>query len=266
MPASLCCLLLLLRAVVACRKQTTQRRVRDVAVRDLECILFGQAADRILHEKLACWVLARVERREENRDGARDEREQDELGDARPHPLVDRMRPPVVERLDKVIEQRAGHPTQDRNQDEQQNEQKVASLLQEGLELYGTGDVARAFLVWGEALELDPGNEEALDYMRDADRRSKPRGGRSEVGLSSVVEDARRLMRSQDEEAAFELLQSAPNTIGLEQEARGEDEHDEPIGNVVPANHPMFGEGRWKDEEADGSDANSSGELEILEK
>jgi hypothetical protein len=101
----------------------------------------------------------------------------------------------------------------------EQNEQKVASLLQQGLELYGTGDVAQAFLVWGEVLELDPGNEEALDYMRDADRRSKPRGGRSEIGVNSVVEDARRLMRSQDEEAAFELLQSAPNTIGLEHEA-----------------------------------------------
>lgn len=59
---------------------------------------------------------------------------------------------------------------------------------------------------------------------------------------------------------------NADGSLGLEQEARGEDEHDEPIGNVVPANHAMFGEGRWKDEEADGSDANSSGEHEILEK
>ena len=54
-------------------------------------------------------------------------------------------------------------------------QKKVAGLLQHGLELYGTGEVAKAFLVWNEVLQLDPGNEEALDYMRDADRRARPR-------------------------------------------------------------------------------------------
>ena len=97
-------------------------------------------------------------------------------------------------------------------------EKKVSGLLQQGLELYGTGDVARAFLLWGEALELDPGNEEALDYMRDADRRAKPRGGNAEIGTPSIVEDARRLLRSEDGEAALELLMSAPSTGSLENE------------------------------------------------
>ncbi len=99
------------------------------------------------------------------------------------------------------------------------SEQKVSSLLQQGLELYGTGDVARAFLLWSEALELDPGNEEALDYMRDADRRAKPRGGNAEIGVPSLVDDARRLLRSEDEAAALELLASAPAARGLEHEA-----------------------------------------------
>lgn len=99
------------------------------------------------------------------------------------------------------------------------NEQKVSILLQQGLELYGTGDVARAFLVWSEVLELDPGNEEALDYIRDADRRAKPRGGSVEIGTPSVVEDARRLMRSEDEESALELLFNAPTDGSLEHEA-----------------------------------------------
>ncbi len=99
------------------------------------------------------------------------------------------------------------------------SEQKVSSLLQQGLELYGTGDVARAFLLWSEALILDPGNEEALDYMRDADRRAKPRGGTVEIGTQSILEDARRLMRSEDEEAALELLINAPAAGGLENEA-----------------------------------------------
>ena len=53
----------------------------------------------------------------------------------------------------------------------QTNEDNVAKLLQQGLELYGTGEIPRAFMLWNEALELDPGNEEALDYIRDADRR-----------------------------------------------------------------------------------------------
>ena len=99
------------------------------------------------------------------------------------------------------------------------SELKVSSLLQQGLELYGTGDVARAFLLWSEALELDPGNEEALDYMRDADRRAKPRGGNAEIGTPSIGEDARRLLRSNDDEAALELLVNAPATGSLECEA-----------------------------------------------
>lgn len=97
------------------------------------------------------------------------------------------------------------------------NEQKMSRLLQQGLELYGTGDVARAFLLWSEVLEIDPGNEEALDYMRDADRRSKPRGSSS--GGMAIVEDARRLLRAENEEAALELLGSAPSGSCLEGEA-----------------------------------------------
>ena len=100
----------------------------------------------------------------------------------------------------------------------QANEDRVATLLQQGLECYGTGDVARAFLLWDEVLELDPGNEEALDYMRDADRRSKPRG-HSGDGAVSIVEDARRLVHSESEEAALELLTSMPLGGSLEADA-----------------------------------------------
>lgn len=93
------------------------------------------------------------------------------------------------------------------------SEQKLASLLQQGLEHYGTGDVARAFALWGEVLELDPGNEEALDYMRDADRRAKPRGEGLDAPNRSIVEDARRLLYAQGEEAALELISSAPSDL-----------------------------------------------------
>lgn len=96
------------------------------------------------------------------------------------------------------------------------NEQ-VSQLLQKGLEFYGAGDVARAFLTWSEALELDPGNAEALDYMRDADRRSRPRS--SEGPARSLLDDARRLLHAEDPEAALELLSSAPGHRSLELEA-----------------------------------------------
>jgi len=96
---------------------------------------------------------------------------------------------------------------------------KVSKLLQQGLELYGTGDVAQAFLLWNEVLEVDPGNEEALDYMRDADRRSKPRGESVDSPSVSIVDGARRLLRTENEEAALELLASAPAGGSLESEA-----------------------------------------------
>jgi len=92
----------------------------------------------------------------------------------------------------------------------QENEEKVSRLLQQGLELYGTGDVAQAFMLWNEVLELDPGNEEAVDYIRDADRRTKPRGDNAEAPSPSLVEDARRLVHAANAEAALELLTSAP--------------------------------------------------------
>lgn len=95
--------------------------------------------------------------------------------------------------------------------------EQVSGLLQKGLELYGTGDVARAFLVWGEVLELDPGNAEALDYMRDADRRTRPRA--AEGPARSLLDDARRLLHDQNAEAALELLASAPGGRSFEVEA-----------------------------------------------
>lgn len=96
-------------------------------------------------------------------------------------------------------------------------EEKVSSLLQQGLELYGTGDVANAFLLWREALDLEPGNEEALDYMRDADRRSRPRP--LEETSAGMIEEARRLARADDIEGAFELLTSVESDGRLESEA-----------------------------------------------
>ena len=101
----------------------------------------------------------------------------------------------------------------------QAKEEHVAKLLRQGLELYGTGEIPRAFMLWNKALELDPGNEEALDYIRDADRRSLPRADREDASSASIVWDARRLVQGENEEAALELLLSAPNSVTLECES-----------------------------------------------
>lgn len=95
--------------------------------------------------------------------------------------------------------------------------ERASQLLQKGLEYYGTGDVARAFLTWREVLDIDPGNAEARDYMRDADRRSRPRG--EEGTRRPLLDDARRLLHAGNAEEALELLSSAPGNRGLETEA-----------------------------------------------
>jgi hypothetical protein len=97
--------------------------------------------------------------------------------------------------------------------------ENLTSLLQQGLELYGTGDVARAFLLWNEVLELDPGNEEALDYIKDAERREKSRGGVEDADRPFLIDEARRLMRAENVESALELLMSAGVQGDFEAEA-----------------------------------------------
>lgn len=99
------------------------------------------------------------------------------------------------------------------------NEARVSGLLQKGLESYGTGDVAQAFLLWREALELDPGNEEALDYMQDADRRTKPRGGPETSSGGAVLDDVRRLLHDANAEEAYELVTSVGTDGDFESEA-----------------------------------------------
>ena len=98
-------------------------------------------------------------------------------------------------------------------------EVKIANMLQLGLESYGAGDFSRAFLLWREVLVLDPGNEEALDYLRDADRRQKPRDNENGNVERSLCDDARSLLRAEGAESALDLMMSAKGDGGLESEA-----------------------------------------------
>ena len=91
---------------------------------------------------------------------------------------------------------------------------KIALMLQEGLDAYGENDVPGAILAWQEVLTLDPNNADALDYIKNADRRAHPRpedsgGMRVAVAQQRVVAEARRLIAAQQFEESFELLQRA---------------------------------------------------------
>lgn len=46
--------------------------------------------------------------------------------------------------------------------------EKIKSLLQEGLDLYGFGKIKEAVEKWKEVLQLDPGNLLAMDYLHSA--------------------------------------------------------------------------------------------------
>jgi len=86
--------------------------------------------------------------------------------------------------------------------------QEIRRLIDEGLELYGTGEVSEAFRVWGRALALDPDNEVVLDYMRTADRRRMPRPEKSsaEKRSDALLGEARAMLDAGSIEEAHELV------------------------------------------------------------
>lgn len=91
-------------------------------------------------------------------------------------------------------------------------DERVARLLQDGLDHYGLDEISAAILAWEKALELDPNNAEALDYVRNADRRSKPRPPKREkmaVAVAALLQEARNLMHQEEYGAALDLLRSA---------------------------------------------------------
>lgn len=95
-------------------------------------------------------------------------------------------------------------------------EERVARLLEEGLERYGDGDISAAMVAWEAVLALDPGNAEAQDYIRTADRRSVPRPRKPGAGRAvaePLEKEARELLAAGHPEAALELLRSASDAM-----------------------------------------------------
>lgn len=97
-------------------------------------------------------------------------------------------------------------------------QEHVARLLSEGLDYYGMYETTKAIVVWQEALELDPSNDDARDYISAADRRSVPRDqdvkgpaddGNAESALEAMTKGARELIRQGSYAEALDMLRGS---------------------------------------------------------
>lgn len=92
------------------------------------------------------------------------------------------------------------------------DDERKDRLLREGLDLYGMDEVSSAIMAWEQVLEIDPSNQEAIDYIRTADRRTTPRPPKKDklaAAESAVLRETHQLMRAGDFAAALDLLRSA---------------------------------------------------------
>jgi len=89
--------------------------------------------------------------------------------------------------------------------------EEIEQLLAQGLDYYGEDDVANAILTWERVLAIDADNVEAQDYIKTADRRSKPRpkrnsGAPGAAHVRLVLEDVRRMLADGRVREAYETL------------------------------------------------------------
>ena len=88
----------------------------------------------------------------------------------------------------------------------------VEDLLRKGLDHYGVGEVAQAILVWEEVLTLDGDNEQARDYIDNADRRKKrtsPEGDAPAGSFHGLVSQGQSLVAENDLAGALQLFARA---------------------------------------------------------
>ena len=79
--------------------------------------------------------------------------------------------------------------------------EEIERLLRVGLDHYGYDEVGDAMIAWRGVLALDPGNAEAADYIKTADRRKHPRPEKTdkvEAAQESATLEARKLIAAND--------------------------------------------------------------------
>jgi len=95
---------------------------------------------------------------------------------------------------------------------------EIEQLLAQGLDYYGLDEVGNAILTWERVLALDPENAEAQDYIKTADRRSKPRPKKAAAtrapNARAVLEDVRNVLRAGQVREAYEMLAAVEATEG----------------------------------------------------
>ena len=110
------------------------------------------------------------------------------------------------------------------------SEGAIEALLTAGLDAYGRGDAESAMDAWHEVLRRSPGHATALQYIdavHAAAARPAPKAGVEdrprEAGATAaeLLEDARILLRAQDAETAYEVLQLAGDLAPGELEVEG---------------------------------------------
>jgi tetratricopeptide (TPR) repeat protein len=92
------------------------------------------------------------------------------------------------------------------------DEQEIDQLLKKGLDHYGVGEVSEAMQAWEQALALDPNNEQASDYVDNADRRRKPAAledGATAGSFHDLVSHGQRLVAGNNLEGALQLFSRA---------------------------------------------------------
>ena len=88
-------------------------------------------------------------------------------------------------------------------------QERVAQLLQEGLDHYGEGRSREAAACWGEVLFLQPGHPEARDYLDALGSDGGPEAAAPAAARTGgLAEDALRLMHEGHLEAALELFET----------------------------------------------------------
>lgn len=116
---------------------------------------------------------------------------------------------------------------------------EVDALLEQGLQLYGRGEEAGAIAAWRSALELDPSNPQALDYLDAAgvrldDASNNGPGNSAAIGrelISSAVDKQAVLdaVRERDYDRALRLLydarQAHPEDASISRSIRHIKEH-----------------------------------------
>ncbi len=94
------------------------------------------------------------------------------------------------------------------------NEQKIARLMAEGLDLYGQDDIERAVACWRAVLALDPRHEVARDYLEVAGFGASANPAKSAaVSAANVaaglMREAQTLIERGADGEALELVESA---------------------------------------------------------